>query len=286
MIDAETYQALVHEVCELVRRGGRRGRIPLSPEVAAMLKTIGAAPPSPPSAKSRDAGAVPAPAPSPAPTPLEAPPSDMDLPHPDDHAGLLAYIEREVKVCEKCPLHQSRRNTVFGTGDPNARIVFVGEAPGEDEDRQGKPFVGRAGELLTRIIEGGMKIPRESVYICNVLKCRPPGNRDPNPEEVYYCEPYLTRQLEALRPKVICALGRHAAMALLKVPESTTVGRMRGKWYDYHGIPVRVTYHPSYILRCEDDPVRLKQEKQKVWDDVLKVKAKAEEEPSAARAPE
>jgi DNA polymerase len=155
-----------------------------------------------------------------------------------------------------------RIQTVFGTGNPHADLVFVGEAPGAEEDRQGEPFVGRAGQLLTDIIEKGIKIRREDVYICNVLKCRPPENRDPNPEEVVCCEPYLLRQLELIQPKVICALGRIAAQTLLRSSESTT--RLRGKWHNYHGIPFRVTYHPAYLLRSPG-------EKRKAWEDIQEV---------------
>lgn len=186
-----------------------------------------------------------------------------------DEPSPLEQLEREVRACRKCLLCETRNNTVFGSGDPGARLVFVGEAPGAQEDAQGLPFVGKAGKLLTDIIEKGIGIPRGRVYICNVLKCRPPENRDPRPDEVEQCEPYLARQLELIRPQVICALGRHAAHALLKITEST--GRMRGRWHFYRDIPVRVTYHPSYIVRLEDDPARLRAEKKKVWEDIQEV---------------
>jgi DNA polymerase len=140
--------------------------------------------------------------------------------------------------------------------------VFVGEAPGENEDKQGIPFCGRSGDLLTDIIVKGMKMRREDVYICNVIKCRPPNNRDPLSAEKDACEPYLIRQLELVQPKVICALGGHAAKTLLKTDEST--GRLRGKWHFYHGIPLRVTYHPAYLLRSPG-------EKKKTWEDIQEV---------------
>lgn len=174
----------------------------------------------------------------------------------------LAGIAAEVRACAKCPLHELRNNAVPGEGNPSADLVFVGEAPGADEDRQGRPFVGRAGQLLTDIIVKGMKMTREQVFICNVLKCRPPDNRTPGPDEVFHCEPYLIRQLQLIRPKVICALGGVAAQTLLK--SEATVGSLRGKWHNYHGIPLRVTYHPAYLLRSPG-------EKAKAWLDIQEV---------------
>ncbi len=174
----------------------------------------------------------------------------------------LNLINEEVKACKKCSLHSTRTQTVFGSGNPLAQLVFVGEAPGAEEDKQGLPFVGRAGQLLTDIIVKGMKMKREDVYICNVLKCRPPGNREPNPMEVFHCEPYLIRQLELIKPKVICALGRVAAQTLLKTNDS--IEKLRGKWHNYHGIPLRVTYHPAYLLRNPAD-------KKKAWLDIQEI---------------
>jgi len=174
----------------------------------------------------------------------------------------LDLINEEVRACKKFSLHSTRTQTVFGSGNPLAQLVFVGEAPGAEEDRQGLPFVGRAGQLLTDIIVKGMKMKREDVYICNVLKCRPPGNREPNPIEVYHCEPYLIRQLELIKPKEICALGRVAAQTLLKTNDS--IEKLRGKWHNYHGIPLRVTYHPAYLLRNPAD-------KKKAWIDIQEV---------------
>lgn len=174
----------------------------------------------------------------------------------------LNLISQEVAQCTKCPIYEDRTNTVFGTGNPQAELVFVGEAPGAEEDLQGLPFVGRAGQLLTDIIVKGMKMRREDVYICNVLKCRPPNNRDPNPIEVMNCEPYLLRQLELIRPKVICALGRISAQTLLKT--TAPLNELRGKWHNYHGIPLRVTYHPAYLLRNPAD-------KKKAWIDIQEV---------------
>ncbi len=161
-------------------------------------------------------------------------------------AALAALDREEVSICTKCALSQRRTRTVFGVGNPDADLVFVGEAPGADEDRQGEPFVGRAGQLLTKIL-GAIGFEREDVYICNVLKCRPDNNRDPAPDEVLHCEPYLQRQLEILEPKVVCALGRVAATTLLKTRDSLT--KMRTQVHDYHGIPMVVTYHPAALLR-------------------------------------
>ena len=174
----------------------------------------------------------------------------------------LDDLERIVRMCKDCQLAATRTNVVFGSGNSEARLVFVGEAPGYEEDVQGKPFVGRAGQLLTDIIEKGMKIKRSEVYICNVLKCRPPNNRAPLPAEIQHCEPFLARQVELIRPKVICALGAHAAQTLLKTMEP--IGRLRGKWHFYHGIPLRATYHPAYLLRNPAD-------KKKTWMDVIEV---------------
>lgn len=160
--------------------------------------------------------------------------------------------------CRRCSLHRTRHSLVFGEGNPEADLVFVGEAPGADEDAQGRPFVGRAGQLLTKIIVA-MGFKREEVYICNILKCRPPGNRNPQPEEIAPCEPFLIRQLEAIRPRVICALGTFAAHTLLKSEAPISV--LRGRFHSYQGIPLMPTYHPAYLLR---NPGAKKQ----VWEDV------------------
>ena len=163
-----------------------------------------------------------------------------------DACGELEAFRAEICNCTACPLGHSRQNFVFGSGNPQAGIMFVGEAPGAEEDRQGLPFVGEAGRLLTRIIEA-MRLRREEVYICNVLKCRPPNNRDPLPEEVDQCEPYLKRQIEIVQPRVICALGRVASQALLKT--QAPLGSLRRTLHQYEGIPVIVTYHPAALLR-------------------------------------
>ncbi len=167
-------------------------------------------------------------------------------------------LESAVRECVKCPLHRSRTQTVFGVGSESADWMFIGEAPGVEEDRQGEPFVGRAGQLLNAMLFAiGLK--REDVYIANVLKCRPPKNRDPQIEEVECCEPYLLRQIELINPRIVLALGRHAAHSLLKT--ELPLSKLRGRRLSYHTIPLVVTYHPAYLLR---NPV----DKRKAWDDL------------------
>ncbi|MGH9388453.1 MAG: uracil-DNA glycosylase, partial [Vicinamibacteria bacterium] len=176
----------------------------------------------------------------------------------------LEQVREVLGECTRCKLHAGRSKIVFGSGNPNAEIVFVGEGPGEEEDRQGLPFVGRAGQLLTKIIQEGMKLRREDVYICNVIKCRPPGNRDPERDEVGSCGPFLERQLIAVSPKVIVALGRPAASFLLGM--SVPITKIRGTWQEYRGIPVMPTFHPAYLLRAYT-----KENRRLVWEDMLKV---------------
>ncbi|MGP0065329.1 MAG: uracil-DNA glycosylase [Isosphaeraceae bacterium] len=168
----------------------------------------------------------------------------------DDRPAILAAAAAEVAACKRCPhLAASRTQTVFGTGSPTARLMFIGEAPGADEDRTGKPFVGVAGQLLTDMITKGMGLSREQVYIANVLKCRPPGNRTPTTEEADNCSSYLDHQIAVIRPEFLCLLGKTAAIALLDLPPATTLGPLRKKWHSHKGIKTLVTYHPSYLLR-------------------------------------
>lgn len=165
--------------------------------------------------------------------------------------------------CQRCKLSGlGRKNVVFGVGNPNARLMFVGEAPGANEDRQGEPFVGRAGKLLTRIIEA-IGLTREDVFISNILKCRPPNNRNPEPDEIAECVPFLERQVAAIQPKVIVGLGKFAGQFLAN--SKTPISRMRGNWYQYQGIPLMPTFHPAYVLRNPKEGRRL------VWEDMLKV---------------
>jgi uracil-DNA glycosylase family 4 len=177
-------------------------------------------------------------------------------------ADSLEALRAELGDCQRCKLAGHRTNIVFGVGDPHAEIAFVGEGPGRDEDLQAEPFVGRAGKLLTEIITKGMHLRREDVYIANVVKCRPPGNRNPEPDEVASCESFLRRQIELIQPKVLVALGTFAAQALLRT--RTPITRLRGQWQDYHGIRVMPTFHPAYLLR---NP----QEKKRVWEDIKAV---------------
>jgi DNA polymerase len=173
----------------------------------------------------------------------------------------LEAIESDLGDCKRCRLHEKRRTIVFGTGNPEARLVFVGEGPGHEEDLQGKPFVGPAGQLLTKIIHA-MGLARDDVYICNVIKCRPPHNRNPQPDEISTCRPFLDRQLAAIGPDMIVALGTFAAQTLLATTQP--ISRLRGNLFQFKGIQVMPTYHPAYLLRNPE-------KKRDVWEDVQKV---------------
>ena len=175
----------------------------------------------------------------------------------------LLKIREDLGDCKRCKLHKTRTHIVFADGNPTAELVFVGEGPGHDEDVQGLPFVGRAGKLLTQMIEA-MGLQRKDVYICNVVKCRPPENRTPQPDEMEICGQFLYRQLQSIRPKAICALGSTAAKAILGTKDG--VMRLRGQWHDWRGIPVMVTYHPSYLLRPYNQNA-----KKEAWEDLKKV---------------
>ena len=166
---------------------------------------------------------------------------------PEGAARALEAVREALGECTRCRLHQGRSRIVFGDGNPDADLMFVGEGPGAEEDRRGLPFVGRAGELLTSMIEKGLGIPRRDVYICNIVKCRPPENRTPLADEAATCRPFLDGQIDAVRPRVIVALGKPAATLLLGREVSIT--RIRGIWHDYRGIPLMPTFHPAYILR-------------------------------------
>ncbi len=170
----------------------------------------------------------------------------------------LADVRTDLGDCHRCRLSQGRSKIVFGDGDPKAQLVFVGEGPGFEEDQQGKPFVGPAGQLLTRIIEA-INLTRSQVYICNLVKCRPPGNRNPEPEEINTCFPFLERQITAIQPDFICALGTFAAQTLLRT--TTPISRLRGRFHEYRGIRVLPTYHPAYLLRNPE-------KKREVWEDM------------------
>ncbi|MFH1836676.1 MAG: uracil-DNA glycosylase [Candidatus Omnitrophota bacterium] len=173
----------------------------------------------------------------------------------------LTDVSEKIRRCTRCGLSESRTNVVPGEGNSSARLMFVGEAPGRDEDAQGRPFVGRAGQLLTKII-GSIGLKREDVFIANILKCRPPNNRNPLPTEVVKCSPYLSEQIRFIKPKVICALGKSAAQTLLNT--ETPISRLRGEFHDYHGIKLMPTYHPAYLLRNQSG-------KKDVWEDMQKI---------------
>jgi len=181
----------------------------------------------------------------------------------DTNAALSAESLEDLRAnigdCQRCKLCAGRTNIVFGVGNPRAKLMFVGEGPGRDEDLKGEPFVGRAGQLLTDIITKGMGLKREDVYICNVVKCRPPENRNPEPDEVAACEPFLKKQIDIVRPKIIVGLGKFAVQTLLN--SKVAISKLRGNWASYHGIKLMPTFHPAYLLRNPAD-------KKLVWEDI------------------
>ena len=219
-----------------------------------------------PTPKTAPAPAVAAPTPPPA---VEAAPPPS-LPSLAPEGDTLAQIRADIgDDCRRCRLCEQRNKIVFGSGNEQSPLVFVGEGPGADEDAQGLPFVGRAGQLLTQMIEGtsskeGIPIKRPDIYICNVVKCRPPENRAPQPDEMEICGQFLFRQLMTIKPKAICALGSTAAKALLGTKDGVT--KLRGKWQKWNGIPLMVTYHPSYLLRPYNQDA-----KREAWEDLKKV---------------
>jgi uracil-DNA glycosylase len=202
---------------------------------------------------------------SPSPVAISTPFTSAVLPVGEKASLLKSLNDAEVSVCRKCRLCEARTNTVFGEGNPDSRIVFIGEGPGENEDLQGRPFVGRAGELLNKWI-GAMGLKREQVFIANIVKCRPPGNRVPAPDEIAACTPYLERQLETIRPQVIITLGLPATKYMLQT--ESTMGRMRGRWHEWRGIKLMPTYHPAYLLRNYTRDTRAA-----VWSDLQQVMA-------------
>ena len=197
--------------------------------------------------------------------------SDLGVTHlnvgTDDSSQSLEEIREEIGDCRRCKLWEKRHSIVFGVGNPEADLMFVGEAPGADEDAQGIPFVGRAGKLLTKIIEA-MGMTREEVYIANILKCRPPGNRDPEPDEVETCEGFLFQQIQAVQPRIIVALGRHAAQLLLQT--KTPISKLRGEFFQFQNSFLIPTFHPSYLLRNPSS-------KRQVWEDMKAVQARLKE---------
>jgi uracil-DNA glycosylase len=201
---------------------------------------------------------------SPAPVVPLAPTPEPVAARSSDEPPRLDEVRRTLGDCKRCKLCSGRKNLVFGVGNPKARLVFVGEGPGAEEDNQGIPFVGAAGQLLTKMIVA-MGYSRDEVYICNVVKCRPPGNRNPEPDEIAACQPFLEAQLGAIRPSVIIALGKFAAQTLLRT--DTPITRLRGQWREYVGIPLMPTFHPAYLLR---NPA----EKKSAWIDLQAVMAR------------
>jgi len=188
-----------------------------------------------------------------------------------DPGAQLAEIRANLGECTRCRLHETRTNIVFGVGSPRARLMFIGEGPGADEDAQGEPFVGRAGRKLDQMI-AAIGFARKDVYIANIVKCRPPGNRDPQTDEVGTCTPFLFDQIEAIRPRVIVTLGSPATKTLLDTKVGIT--RMRGQWHSFRGVPVRPTFHPAYLLRAYTQENR-----RKVFDDLIAARARVDEEP-------
>ncbi len=174
----------------------------------------------------------------------------------------LEALKKNIMSCKRCSLSKTRTNVVFGAGSPEARLMFIGEAPGSEEDLQGLPFVGRAGQLLTKIIEA-MGLKREDVYIANILKCRPPDNRPPSPEEIEACRDMVRRQINIIKPRIICTLGKFASQTMLNT--ETTISQLRGNFFEYKGIKVMPTFHPAYLLRNPDD-------KKLVWQDMKKIR--------------
>lgn len=187
----------------------------------------------------------------------------------------LDDIQDWIGDCRRCRLHEKRTKIVFGVGNPEADLMFIGEGPGRDEDIQGEPFVGRAGQLLTKMIESGMGVSRKDVYIANIVKCRPPNNRDPHPDESAMCKRFLMEQIKVIKPKVICALGRIASHNLLEV--KTPISKMRGNWYEYMGVKVMPTFHPAALLRNPN-------QKRPAWEDLKMIMAELEWELPAGKA--
>ncbi|HVV52095.1 MAG TPA: uracil-DNA glycosylase [Polyangia bacterium] len=251
--ERDELRALVAQLRTNLAARGRSGLLGIPMKQSSVKKTTTAVRQTPaPAAPATTAPVVPAPAPD----------DDGDTGAPRGHVG-LQLVREELGDCKRCKLAPSRHNLVFGVGNPDANLVFVGEAPGADEDAQGEPFVGKAGQLLTKMIEA-MGYSRADVYICNVLKCRPPGNRNPEPDEVAACEPFLKKQLGAIRPRMIVALGKFAVQCLLR--DDSPISRLRGNLRTYEGIPLMPTFHPAYLLR---DPSK----KKLAWDDLKAVNA-------------
>ena len=257
--EREELRTLVAQLRTNIAARGRSGLLGVAMTADAPRKAAALAAASPP-----------APLPSPPPQPVTMKPAEPREPHVEERdpnaprgAAGLQLVREELGDCKRCKLCTARTNIVFGVGNPDANLVFVGEAPGADEDAQGEPFVGKAGQLLTKMIEA-MGYARGDGYICNVLKCRPPGNRNPEPDEVASCEPFLKKQLGAIRPRMIVALGKFAVQCLLR--DDSPISRLRGNLRTYEGIPLMPTFHPAYLLRAPS-------KKKLAWDDLKAVHA-------------
>jgi DNA polymerase len=254
---------IVEEEPTVLRELSARAVAPLAPSIP---RASAVARPAPAPTRPAPAGAPPVASP-----PRTALAASVAAPSPAPAAALrtgepavqLQQIRDDIGDCKRCKLCSGRTKIVFGVGSPKAELVFIGEGPGADEDRTGEPFVGAAGQLLTKMIQA-MGLTREQVYICNVVKCRPPGNRDPEPDEIAACEGFLKAQVAAIKPKVVVTLGKFAAQTLLKTDRP--ISRMRGQWHTYEGIRLMPTFHPSYLLRSPT-------EKRKAWDDLKLVMA-------------
>jgi uracil-DNA glycosylase family 4 len=201
---------------------------------------------------------------------LREPGGDIVRPDAAGKSRTLEEVRLELGECTRCTLCEGRNQIVFGDGNPDAALMFIGEGPGKDEDQRGLPFVGRAGELLTKMIESGLAIPRKEVYICNIVKCRPPGNRTPQPDEVAACKPFLDGQIDAVKPRTIVTLGRPATSLLLGRDVSIT--KVRGTWHEYRGIPLMPTFHPAFVLRQYTPDTRTA-----VWDDLKAALARSQQ---------
>lgn len=258
----ELLQALTAHL-EALRANGVKG-FDCAPETLRKLESLAAvlqASPKPATAPPK--AEAPVAVPSAMPEARATAPNSGTLPAKAAATETLEDIRRDLGDCKRCGLCQGRHNIVFGVGNPKAKLVFVGEGPGHDEDMQGIPFVGAAGQLLTKIIEA-MKLTREDVYICNVVKCRPPGNRNPAPEEIVACMPFLERQIAAINPMFICGLGGVAVQTLLNTDRG--ISRLRGQWTTWNGIRFMPTFHPSYLLRSPE-------KKREVWADMQQIMA-------------
>jgi DNA polymerase len=250
----------VRDYLEQLAEEGLEGLPATAPTRAAAPKAAvpAASVPARDGVSSRDAAAGAASPPRPASAPIE-----MLSRYPGlEKTATLEELRAFIGDCQRCKLAPLRTHLVFGVGNPEADLMFVGEAPGADEDARGEPFVGRAGQLLTDIIERGMGLRRADVYICNVIKCRPPDNRNPEADEVAACEPFLMRQIDLVQPRAIVALGTFAVQALLKV--KTPISRLRGNWHEVRGVKLMPTFHPAYLLRSPG-------EKRLVWQDIQEV---------------